>query len=54
VIAHSPYFLGALIGLVHTLALVAFIVAVQLNCAVAPGRSWTRRSAGAHSEAGGR
>ena len=53
-IAQALYFLGALIGLVHTVAGVAFIIAVQLNYAVAPVRSWARRSAGAHGEAGGR
>ena len=53
VVAQSLYFLGALIGLLHTLLGVAFIIAVQLNYAVAPVRAWTRNSAGA-GEAGGR
>ncbi len=45
-VAQSLYFLGALIGLAHTLAGVAFIIAVQLNYAVAPLRAWGRRAAG--------
>jgi len=42
--AQSLYLVGALIGLAHTLAGVAFIIAVQLNYAVAPLRNWTRRT----------
>ena len=47
VVAQSLYLLGGLIGLVHTLLGVAFIILVQLNYAVAPVRAWTRRSGGA-------
>jgi uncharacterized membrane protein len=43
IIAQSLYFVGCLIGLVHTLFGVAFIVAVQLNYAVAPLRAWRGR-----------
>ena len=50
VIAQSLYLLGGLMGLVHTLIGVAFIILVQLNYAIAPVRSW--RSAGAGGEAG--
>ena len=44
VVAQSLYFVGALIGLAHTLAGVAFIIAVQLNYAEAPLRNWARRT----------
>ena len=43
VTAQSLYALGALIGLAHTLAGVAFIIAVQLNYAIAPVWQWRRR-----------
>ena len=52
VVAQSLYFAGALIGLVHTLLGVAFIIAVQLNYAVAPVRDWARKS-GAGGDGGG-
>ncbi|HXT05927.1 MAG TPA: TMEM175 family protein [Roseiarcus sp.] len=53
VIAQSLYFLGGLIGLVHTLIGVAFIILVQLNYAVAPVRRWVGKSAGADGQASG-
>ncbi len=43
VVAQSLYALGAAIGLLHTLAGVAFIIAVQLNYAIAPVWQWRRR-----------
>jgi uncharacterized membrane protein len=43
IIAQSLYGLGALIGMLHTLAGVAFIIAVQLNYAIAPVWQWRRR-----------
>ena len=48
VVAQSLYALGAALGLVHTLAGVAFIIAVQLNYAVAP--AWRRGRVSAGSE----
>jgi uncharacterized membrane protein len=49
--AQALYFFGGLIGLVHTLLGVAFIILVQLNYALAPVRSWGRKSAGAGGQA---
>ena len=49
-IAQALYFVGMLLGLVHTLIGVGFIIAVQLNYAVAPFRPWR---SGADGEAGG-
>jgi len=51
VVAQSLYLVGGLAGLVHTLIGVAFIIAVQLNYALAPARAW--RSAAASGEPGG-
>jgi uncharacterized membrane protein len=44
VVAQSLYALGAAIGVAHTLAGVVFIIAVQLNYAIAPIWQWRRRS----------
>jgi len=49
-IAQALYFAGLLLGLIHTVLGVAFIIAVQVNYAVAPFRSWRSRAGG---EAGG-
>ena len=42
-VAQSLYFAGALIGLANPVAGVGFIIAVQLNYAVAPLRAWRGR-----------
>ena len=49
-IAQGLYFVGLLLGLVHTLIGVGFIIAVQLNYALAPFR---KGRSGAGGEAGG-
>jgi len=53
-IAQALYFAGMLLGLVQTTLGVGFIIAVQLNFAIAPFRAWrlSRRS-GARGETGG-
>ena len=49
-IAQALYFAGMLLGLVHTLIGVGFILLVQLNYALAPLRAWR---SGARGEGGG-
>jgi uncharacterized membrane protein len=49
-IAQALYLVGMLLGLVHTLIGVGFIIAVQLNYALAPFRPWR---SGAGGERGG-
>jgi uncharacterized membrane protein len=53
VVAQSLYALGAAIGLAHTLAGVVFIIAVQLNYAIAPVWQWRRRRTLLSTSAGG-
>ena len=50
VTAQSLYFVGGMLGLIHTVIGVIVIIAVQLNYAVAPARRW--RSAGSGGEGG--
>jgi uncharacterized membrane protein len=53
VIAQLLYAFGALLGMAHTLAGVVFIIAVQLNYAIAPMWQWRRRRGLASAAAGG-
>lgn len=48
-IAQALYFVGLLLGLVHILIGVGFIIAVQLNYAVAPFRPWRSGAGGERS-----
>ena len=53
VFAQSLYGIGALIGLISTWVGVVFIIAVQLNYAIAPVWQWRRRRGLASAAAGG-
>ena len=53
VVAQSLYALGAAIGFAHSLAGVVFIIAVQLNYAIAPIWQWRRRSSLLSTSTGG-
>ena len=53
VFAQSLYGIGALIGLISTWVGVVFIIAVQLNYAIAPVWQWRRRRGLASAAVGG-